>query len=143
MRTKLNLNHLPLFLGLLSIAALVGCGVAADPLGRQDISGEVTLKNEPLDGASILFEAEDPSIPTSGGATIENGKFELPKGRGLAPGTYKIRISAAGGNRETITDAPGEPEVSTERVPSNWNSQSDQTITVEGSGKNHFVFNIP
>jgi len=144
MGTKRTMYQLPFCFGLLAIVSLVGCGAAADPLGRQDISGEVKLKNEPLDGGSILFEPEDTSNPTSGGAAIENGKFELPKGRGLAPGEYKVRISAAGGATERIaTEAPGEPVVSTERVPKNWNSQSEQTVTIENKGKNHLVFEIP
>lgn len=144
MRTQVNFFRVSFCFGLLAIASLVGCGAAADPLGRQDISGEVTLKGEPLDGGSVIFEPEDSSNPTSGGAAIENGKFELPKGRGLAPGEYRVRISAAGGVTERIaTEAPGEPVISTERVPKNWNSQSDQIVTVEEGGENHLVFEIP
>ncbi|MEX0792108.1 MAG: carboxypeptidase-like regulatory domain-containing protein [Pirellulaceae bacterium] len=143
MRTVVNFFRIPFCLGLLAIVSLVGCGAAADPLGRQDISGEITLKGEPLDGGSIIFEPEDSSISTSGGASIAEGKFELPKGRGLAPGVYKIRISAAGGDVVVTEDAPGEPIESTERVPKNWNSQSDQTVTVEEGKPNHFEFEIP
>lgn len=129
----------------LMLVAIVGCGGGtSDPLNRQDVAGQVTFGGSPLDTGSISFEPQDASVSTSGGAVIENGKFALPKGRGLAPGTYAVRITSAEQGAGEVEEAPGDSSVvSKERIPANWNTQSDQTVTVEAGGENSFDFSIP
>jgi len=132
------------FWGLM-LVALVGCGGGtSDPLNRQDISGQVTLQGQPLDTGTISFEPQAGTGGTSGGATIENGKFALPKGRGLAPGTYTVRLSSPEGGPVVTDEAPGEtPPPAKERIPASWNSQSEQTISVEAGKQNTFEFEVP
>ncbi len=79
---------------LLLVMSSPGCGKHDDPLNRQAISGSVTLDGQPLQQGTISFlplEKKD----TSGGATITSGKYSVAREQGLAPGKYKVMISAA------------------------------------------------
>lgn len=132
--------------GLLFLLGLVGCAGANDPLNRQAISGAVTLNGEPLNNGSISFDPQDREKGRSGGAVIENGEFRLDRQRGLQPGAYTVRIHSADTSTMAVADEamPGDSrKVARERIPAQWNSQSEQTVTVEDGGKNHFEFAIP
>ncbi|MBA2115758.1 hypothetical protein [Bremerella alba] len=122
---------------------LSGCGGAVDPLNRQAISGEVTLNDQPLDTGSISFDPQDRDQGRPGGATILDGKFSVESERGLPPGTYTVRINSA----DATAEAAGEPgesrRLAKERIPTQWNSKSDQTITVVDGEDNSFQFAIP
>lgn len=70
---------------------LAGCG-APDPLQRQQVSGEVSLKGTPIAEGTIEFSPVGEG--TASGAMIEAGKFTIPANKGLPPGDYIVRISA-------------------------------------------------
>ncbi len=125
---------------------LTGCGGPADELNRQAVSGQVTLNNQPLDRGSISFDPQDRENGRSGGATIENGSFTLPKERGLPPGSYTVRVYSADTTAEAVTPdgLPGDSsKVAPERIPAAWNSNSQEQVTVEDGGENHFELSIP
>lgn len=133
------------FMLLISVSTLFfsGCGVAADPLNRQAIRGEVTLNNQPLDTGSISFDPQDRESGRPGGATIQEGKFVLDRERGLPPGTYTVRVNSADATALAVGE-PGESRrLAKERIPSLWNSKSEQTITVVDGEENTFQFAIP
>lgn len=122
---------------------LSGCGGAADPLNRQAIHGEVTLSSQPLDNGSISFDPQDREKGRPGGATIVDGKFALEQQRGLPPGTYTVRVNSADANEMAVGE-PGESrQLAKERIPSQWNNKSEQTITVVDGEENAFHFAIP
>ncbi|WDI42974.1 hypothetical protein [Bremerella sp. P1] len=127
-----------------STLLLAGCGGTADPLNRQAVTGEVTLSNQPLDTGSISFDPQDRTTGRPGGATILDGKFALDRQRGLPPGTYTVRVNSADAN-EMAAGEPGESRraLPKERIPSKWNSKSEQTITVVDGEENSFQFAIP
>ncbi|MFN3150919.1 hypothetical protein [Bremerella sp.] len=127
-----------------TVLFLSGCGGAADPLNRQAIRGEVTLSSQPLDSGSISFDPQDRENGRPGGATIVDGKFALERQRGLPPGTYTVRVNSADAN-EMAAGEPGESRriLAKERIPSKWNSKSEQTITVVDGEENSFQFAIP
>lgn len=127
-----------------SFLLFVGCGGSGDPLNRQAVSGEVTLSNQPLDTGSISFDPQDRENGRPGGATIEGGKFTLDRARGLPPGTYTVRVNSADANEMAVGE-PGESRrvLAKERIPSKWNSKSEQTITVVDGEENSFQFAIP
>lgn len=136
----------PQVTGLLLLLGLVGCGGVSDPLNRQAVSGTVTLDGELLNNGSISFDPQDREHGRSGGAVIENGKFRLDRQRGLPPGSYTVRIHSADSSTAPVVDEamPGDSrQVARERIPAHWNSQSEQTVTVEDGGKNQFEFAIP
>ena len=128
------------------LGLVAGCGGRDDGVNRQAVSGQVVLKNQPIDTGSISFEPQGDGPGIAGGAVITDGKFELPRVRGLPPGKYTVRISSPDTSAQKVAadDLPGEPEkLSPDRVPPAWNSQSTQTIEVQDRGKNHFEFEIP
>ena len=88
------------------VSLLFGCG-PGNKLGREAVTGKVTLNGRPLAEGSIMFE------PTSGrgamgGGRIENGTYRLSVQGGLPPGEYVVRISAAATGRNAAAAPPGE-----------------------------------
>lgn len=126
------------------VPLLSACG-SGNKLGREAVTGKVTLNGRPLAEGSIMFE------PTSGrgamgGGRIENGNYRLSVQGGLPPGEYIVRISAAatGRNAPAATppgETPGAGADPPEMIPPAWNSQSRHTVEV-GDGSNEFNFDI-
>jgi len=129
-----------------ALPLLLGCGGMSDPLNRQPVSGSVTFQGTPLDHGSISLETQNSSQGTSGGSVIENGQFSIARQRGLPPGEYTVRVySSDMANLALPTGvAPGDStRLPRERIPAAWNIQSEQTVTVEDGGANHFELAIP
>lgn len=116
-----------------------GCG-NSNPLGRQAVTGTITLDGQPLERGTIEFTPQGPG--TASGATIENGQFFIPADKGLPPGDYLVRISAANDDAEPM-DMPGESsKVAPELIPPEYNTESQQTFTVSTDGENEFSLDI-
>jgi hypothetical protein len=129
------------FTPLLISVVCLGCGSSDD--GREALSGTVNFQGKPLAQGSIEFAAKDGSSQT--GATIADGKFSVPASKGLAPGSYTVRIYASS---ETESE-PGPPgpesmrQVAKELIPAEFNSNSTLTREVKKEGDNEFDFEIP
>ena len=127
----------------LAVLILAGCG-QSNPLGRLALSGTVQLQGQPLDQGSIEFSPLEGSPKVTSGGPIQEGRFEIVARQGLPPGTYRVRIfsadpSAAGAEPEF----PGEhTEVRRDRIPPEWNANSDKQITVTEDGPNEFEFDV-
>jgi hypothetical protein len=126
-------------LSCLALSAL-GCGNSS---GLYPVSGEVTLKGQPLASGVIVFES---TSGNRGGTTIENGKYAIPAKQGLPPGSYTVRISAVESSA-TVTSAvpPGPEAASIERsnkdiIPDEFNSKS--TLTYEAGPGKPTEFNV-
>ena len=124
-----------------SVLLLAGC--AGDPHGRQAVSGTVEFQGKPLDQGRIHF-APASKGPTESGATIENGKFEIPRESGLAPGTYKVSVfsydqKGAKVQSEEIPGDPGNTQFK-ERIPKKYNAATTLTVEVKKDEPN--VFNL-
>jgi hypothetical protein len=105
----------------------------------------VTLNGEPLDGGSIRFTSlGERKLAT--GALIKDGEYHIPQEKGLPPGTYHLEIYAPDNNSPPIImrNVPGGPGIPTapERIPAEFNVESQKTIEVTSDGDNHFVFEI-
>jgi hypothetical protein len=134
---------------LVAASAAAGCGNAPD--GRQKISGTITLKGVPLDDGLIEFIPKgDPSakeVATRSGAMINDGKYVIPRDKGLVPGTYKVVISAVEGNG--LEPTPGVPPGPTkkgrakDRIPADYNRTTKQVVEVTKEGPNEFNYTIP
>ncbi len=134
-----------LMLGL-SLVGLAGCFGPSDSLNRQAITGEVLLKNVALDTGSISFTPVDMETGRPAGATIKQGSFKIAQEQGLPPGTYTVRVNSADTTAEPVLPdgMPGDSrKLAPDRIPASWNSMSQETITVEDGGENHFVLSIP
>jgi hypothetical protein len=141
---------LELLLGVLAVLPSGGCGDATG--GRQEISGTVTLQGVPLDEGVIEFfpvgDSSPNNIATKSGALIKDGKYFIPKDKGLIPGKYKVVITA--GDRKTPdlpADAPPGPTPATvlsrERIPADYNERSKQFVEVTKEGPHRFDYAIP
>jgi hypothetical protein len=128
-------------LGLLLALPWVGC---ADPAGgREAVSGDITFKGAPLDRGTIQFIPEAGQDTTSG-CLISAGKYAVAKKDGLKPGKYKVIISSGDPQVRAPEELPGAPvPVAKERIPKDYNTQSQQVIEVKAGGANKFDFNIP
>jgi len=132
-------GSVPVLLALLA----VGCG---DSLGgRQEVTGNVLYKTRPLDDGMIEFLPMD-NQGTKSGAGIKNGKYEIPREKGLTPGRYKVVIyggdgTAGDGNAEPSGRRPGVTP-GKERIPVEYNEKSDKVREVTKAGPNQFDFDI-
>ncbi len=133
---------LPLAVLLLLVA---GCDNAG---GREEISGTVTLKGQPLDEGFIEFHPLDRSMDhlvTKMGAMITDGKYAIRKDEGLVPGKYRVIISSGDKSvPQSDEGGPGPKNIfSKERIPAEYNVQTKQEVEVTPAGPNQFDYAIP
>jgi hypothetical protein len=122
-----------------------GCGTN-DPLGRRAVNGTVTLDGVSLANGTISLQPTEQGT-TSSGAVISEGKYAIPRDKGLPKGKYRVVINAIKpGTGMTLPAGkmPGE-EVGTppaEWIPPEWNSKSQQFVEVPPSGAVTFAHEI-
>lgn len=106
------LNHKVAFAAILSMVVASGCGGGADDKWTQDrpktvpVTGVVTYKGSPVEGAQINFIPASPSESAAYATTQADGSFELTtfvQGDGAAPGSYKVTVNKR--TVETILNA--------------------------------------
>src|SRR5262249_56780399 len=114
----------PFGLSGVALGTLSGCG---DPRNRQEVTGEVTLHGRPLDDGIIQFAPVD-GQETGDGAQIVNGKYRIPKEKGLSPGKYKVTIYGGDGKSRARDAPPHSPppgaKARQERVPARYTKQA-------------------
>ena len=132
----------------LSVMVLVsGCNQYG---GRQEISGTVKLKGEPLDQGIITFSpigpADEAEAVTKSGAAIASGAYRINQEDGLVPGKYLVTITSGDGKTPANPDEPPGPTgniVSKERIPAEYNVSSRQEVEVSADKPNVFNYDIP
>ena len=128
---------------LLVLVSVAGCGPHTDRLA---ISRNVSLDGTPLDSGSIRFTSVASEKLLVAGAMIQDGAYQIPREKGLLPGTYHLEIYSPDQNAKPIMARaqPGGPGISVapERIPVEYNVDSQQTIEVTADGENRFVFEI-
>jgi len=129
-----------------SLAWVCGCG--SDPLGRQAVSGKVTLDGAPLEQGSISFQPVEGGI-TSSGAVVTQGEYAIPRDKGLPPGKYRVVINAIKPGTGQAELPPGgmpgeevEGPPAEELIPPEWNTNSEQFVEVSSSASAEFVHEI-
>jgi hypothetical protein len=139
------MSRRPLFVpaGAIVLVALCGC---SDPLDRQEITGTVNFKGQPVEDGIINFAAVDGQT-TGDGAQIVNGAYRIPKKKGLSPGKYKVTIYAGNGKSGEGNASPDSPNagapIARERIPPEYNEKSKVVREVIKGGSNEFNFDIP
>ncbi len=100
---------------LLVLVAAFGCGKRAGPT-LYSVTGTVTYKGQPLEGANVVFRAVS-GTASGAGRTRANGQYEISSqwGKGLPEGDYLVTVTKF---RETVPQdeepagpAGGEPDV--------------------------------
>lgn len=114
----------------LLLVASLGCS-PENSLGRQPISGTISVNGQPLSLGSILFAPNDPG-GVSSGAEIENGTYSIPAHQGLTTGSYTVRIYATDEEAEQVAPTLPGPGVKTqpELIPAAYNMKSKLTLEV-------------
>jgi hypothetical protein len=129
-------------IGLLSLGvAVVGCG-AEEGDGLHPLSGAATFDGEPIDLGSIAL------IPTGGGAAagqrasggvIQDGKYDIPKEKGLNAGTYRIEVRWLRKTGRELTDpmSGDKYDERKEALPAKFHAKSDLTIEIPAPENKH------
>jgi hypothetical protein len=125
------------------LLTIIGCGPRTD---RLPVSGTVNLEGAPLDGGSIRLTSVGTERVSATGAMIQNGTFRIPAEKGLPPGTYHVEINAPDVNAPPIIarETPGGPgiPIQPDRIPPEYNIDSDKTVQIAADSENHFAFDI-
>lgn len=141
--------------GIAALAlALVSSGGCSAGTDRQEVSGNVTFKQQPLEYGLIEFWPDE-GQGTKVSAMISNGAYVIPSDKGLMPGKYKIMIMAGDGRGADTTagpdEAPGPRDIphpgrkrtpGRERIPPQYNEKTTLIREVV-RGPNRFDFDIP
>jgi hypothetical protein len=132
------------FLGACAAAAaLAGCAGNSGPR-RCAVSGEVKWRGQPLDQGAITFLPDEPSLGSSGGALIKEGRYSIPAQNGLLPGRYKVLVTSA--DRKGVIDPDALPgpagPVPKDRVNPKYNAQTTLTAEVKAEGPNTFNYDV-
>lgn len=133
-----------LLIAAVCLLVAIGCGQKKTN-NRLPVSGKVTLKGAPLDNGSIQFMPPDVGGQFGGGAVIANGEYSIPEQQGLPAGKYKVVISAGTpGPPIPEGEAPGESgPPAEERIPPEFNVNSDKIVEIAAGKENVFNFDIP
>jgi hypothetical protein len=130
---------------ILAVTGLVVTGCDT-PTGRMEVSGEVSFNGTELKRGSIRLTLVGGEKLFSSGAMIRDGKYFIPREKGLWPGKYHVVISAPDEDapKVTVRDNSGRPSppVAPELIPPEYNIDSQKTIEVTSDGENHFEFDI-
>ena len=92
---------------LLLTVLVVGCGGQEGPT-RYELSGDVTFNGQPVPAGSVQF-APDTARGNSGPgttATIIDGHYQTPSGKGTVGGPHKVTIYGYDGNAEAAEGSP-------------------------------------
>jgi len=130
-------------LGSSAFVLFIGCGQRSD---RLPLSGTITLNGTPLDSGSIRFNSSEGEKLVATGALIQSGEYHVPQEKGLPPGRYRVEISSPDVNAPPVMvrDGPGTAGIpaAPERIPPEYNVNSQQTVAVTVDGENRFDFSI-
>jgi len=133
-------RHLFLFLGILPILGLAGCG-SDDGLNRKAIKGKVTVNGVDIPNGSITFEPLYAGGVGSG-AVISQGAYSIAQKDGLPPGKYRVQATGDDGENFTVSEGkmPGDEIMPPKKqlVPSGWKEE----IEVLDAGPFAFDFDI-
>jgi len=86
------MKHVLMGWSFLSVLLVSGCG-SSQTLGV-GVSGDVTLDGAPLKDGTISFIPDAQTESPTAGATIEEGKYTIPRLGGPLPGKYRVEISS-------------------------------------------------
>jgi hypothetical protein len=135
----------PGILGWVLAVGVSGCGGSSDGLPREAVSGSVTFDGQPLAKGTIQFDSASDKLPTTGMATINDGKYTIHRAEGLVPGTYKVVIASFTEVAETklLHGVPGKPAPAPKNLVSKlYNRDSKLTAEVKEGQPNEFNFEV-
>lgn len=132
-----------------SVAALgvstfvAGCA-DADPLGRQPVSGRITIDGAPLSSGAIMLDPGTEREGTAVGATIHDGAFSIEREEGPTPGTYKVRIYSSSNVQAPAPPGSSDrkPRPMVERIPARYNTRTEESFEVQAQAGNRLNLDV-
>jgi len=117
-----------------------GCSGSVDDLPRQAVAGSVTMDGRSMASGTIVFIPSGErasSKATSGSVLINNGRFSLPRAKGLVPAKYRIAIYSG----KKVTERPT-PEIRPDQaeaqakdlVPAKFNIATELEVEIKPGG---------
>ena len=114
---------------VLLLVALTGCGGPQ----RGEVTGQVTLDGQPIDGGEIRFL---PNVGLPARATIVNGRFAIPAATGPSLGEVRVEVRwIRKTGKQVPAMAPAPPgtmiDETAEAVPDRFNRNSELTTNIQ------------
>jgi len=128
-----------------ALLALSLCVVGCAGDNRSEVSGTVQLNGKVIEQGSINFIPIEGNTGAGTGSVIENGKYHIPRDKGVAAGKNRVEIRAFVNTGRKVQDPTGPPgTMTTERVPALPPSFNDQSTLIKEvqSGKDTIDFDI-
>jgi len=120
----------------LAVFLLVFSGCGYGDKDKVPVQGRVLFDGASVDGGAITFiPAANPKEPWAGGR-ITGGKYSLPAGKGLTPGTYRVQISwkqKTGKQVPTPGDKENLRDEMRETIPEKYNKNTTLTAELKAS----------
>jgi hypothetical protein len=123
--------------------AVGGCSGNIDDLPRQPITGTVTLDGRLLPTGLIVFTPPGSvagGAKTSGAASITNGRFSIPRVKGLIPDKYSVAIYPGRTPAEALS--PEGRARATFRIPAKYNTQTELEVEISAGGNKELRIDI-
>src|SRR5262245_2389565 len=107
------LQRLPIVLVGICLCAVLGCSGN----GLSEVSGTVLVNGQPVAEGAINFIPVEGNTGAGAGATIQGGKYHIPRSAGVAPGKNRVELRAFRETNKKVQDPTGKPgTLTTERV---------------------------
>jgi hypothetical protein len=123
----------------------VGCG--AGTAKTVPVSGRITLDNEPLPNATVVFVpistgSDKEPLPSSVGVTGSDGRYSLllsinKKGKGALVGKHKVMITLGSEGGSTDIEATFHKQ-----LPQRYNRKTELECEVPAQGRDDANFNL-
>lgn len=122
------------------VLSLPGCGSSKPPPARVGVSGTVTINGHPTSNLLIAFVPQGNVKGPRSSALVTDGKYSLDERAGPFVGTMRVEITAA-----LEDDEPRDGVVkpfTPERIPAQYNVNSQLSATITADGPNKFDFTL-
>jgi hypothetical protein len=121
-----------------SVLSLSGCGSSQPPFPRAGVSGTVTINGQPASSLLIAFVPQGNVKGPRSSALVKDGKYSLDEQTGPLVGPMRVEITTA-----LEEDEPRDGQVkpfTPERIPAQYNANSQLKAEVKAHGPNKFDF---
>ena len=100
----------------------------------------MTFDGKPLPAGKIQFQplASGPAVMAVG--DIRDGQFAIDRPNGPPPGKYRVMISSRAATTFEENENPGSVRLDPERIPKQYNLQSNLKVEVKPEGPLSFEF---
>jgi hypothetical protein len=114
-----------------------GCTASSAGPAAQAVAGRVRVDGDPLKTGTIIFFPYDngKTIRTvSGSAIIENGRFTVPRSKGLVPARYRIAVFE--GKDENVQADPKSGDLvaavqAKDKLPARFNLETELEVEIK------------